>query len=602
MCGIFGYIGAKNAPEVILEGLKRLEYRGYDSWGIAILADQIQVDKKVGAIGDFNYINLPKSNIGIGHTRWATHGGITEVNAHPHFSSDKSFCLGHNGIVENYQTLKDQLKKEGFKFETQTDTEVIVRLIEKNLKIKKDLVKAVQAAFLVLKGRNTVIILTKDNKIIALRNGSPLVVGLGSQRTSGEASEVFLSSDTLSFAPYVEKILVVDNGQMVICQGNNVDLLDIKTGKPLPITFEKLDLKSSKVDKEGYDHFMIKEIQESGYVLQQLLNQISSRHPKGGSMNYDNFISALKEAKNIYTIGSGTAGIAASQIAFYLRTLAKINAISLVGADATDYLNLWTEKDLIIAPSQSGETADVLEVLEIAKEKKLKIASYVNMQGSTMSRISDYKFLSHAGPEISVVSTKVFTSQIAWGYLIAKLTQGQEKEAIKNLQMLLEKIDIYLNTQTNHKITKDLAKKLAKSKDIFLLGKGQNFNMAKEGMVKIIEGSYIHAHAIPAGDLKHYAITLMQKGVPVIAPLSEDHVKDEVVNALNEVKARGATVIGVASKLNSSFDHYIPVPETGETSAIMNIIPLQLLAYYMAIELGHNVDKPRNIAKSVTVK
>lgn len=597
MCGIFGYSGNKNASEIILEGLKRLEYRGYDSWGVAVLADQIVVNKKVGAIGDFTQsVALPKSNIGVGHTRWATNGGITENNAHPHFSSDKSFVLGQNGIVENYQILKDQLKKEGYKFETETDTEVIVRLIEKKLKTEKDLVKAVQAAFSKLVGRNTVIILTSDNKIVALRNGSPLVVG---KSTEGE---LFLSSDTLSFAPYVDKILVVDNGQMVVCQDSKIDLLDIKTGKSLPYQFEKLDLKSSKVDKEGYDHFMIKEIQESAYVLQQLLNQISSRHPKGGGMNYKDFINALKEAKNIYTIGSGTAGIAASQIAYYLRFFAKKNAISLVGADALEFVDLWNKDDLIISPSQSGETADVLEVLEFAKKKGVKIASYVNMHSSSMSRISDFPFLSHSGPEISVVSTKVFTSQIAWGYLIAKLVQGEADKAIKNLEDLVSLVEDYLKTDSNHKIIKELAKELAKSKDIFLLGKQQNFNIAKEGMVKIIEGSYIHAHAIPAGDLKHYAITLMQKGVPVIAPLSEDYVKDEVINALNEVKARGAKVYGVASKPHPSFDHIILVPDTGETSAIMNIIPLQLLAYYMAIELGHNVDKPRNIAKSVTVK
>ncbi|MCL4365873.1 glutamine--fructose-6-phosphate transaminase (isomerizing) [Patescibacteria group bacterium] len=594
MCGIFGYSGSRNAPEVILEGLKRLEYRGYDSWGIAVVADQINLSKKVGAIGDLGTVNnLPKSKVGIGHTRWATHGGISETNAHPHFSTDKSFALAQNGIVENYQNLKSKLQKKGYKFKTETDTEVIVRLIEEKLKTAKGLPagrqglqEAVRQAFLALEGRNTIIILSKDGEIIAARNGSPLVVGI-------KEGEVFFSSDTLSFAPYVSSIIVVENGQMAHYDGK-ISVVDIKSNKVLPHRFEKIRFKSSKVDKEGYKHFMIKEIQESPYVINQVLNQDLEV--------FQEFAETLKKAGNIYTIGSGTAGIAASQIAFYLRTFGKINAQSVIGADIYDYYDLLTKDDLIIAPSQSGETADVLEVLEIAKKKGVKIASYVNMPGSTMGRISDFKFEAHAGPEICVMSTKVFTSQIAWGYLVSKIAQGRAEEGQKNLRLLAGELDIYLNTGGNHTAIKKLAKILAKSNDIFLLGKYQNFNIVKEGMVKIIEGSYIHAHGIPAGDLKHYAITLMEKGVPVIVVVSEDVAKDDVINAVNQVKARGATVIGISSKPHGGFDHYIQVPDTVETSAIMNTIPLQLLSYYMAVELGHNVDKPRNIAKSVTVK
>jgi len=310
----------------------------------------------------------------------------------------------------------------------------------------------------------------------------------------------------------------------------------------------------------------------------------------------------LEKAKNVYTIGSGTAGIAASQIAFYLRVFAKIKAVAVIGADIYEYFKLFEKGDIMIVPSQSGETADVLEVLEIAKDSGVKIASYVNMPGSTMTRISDFKFMSNAGPEICVMSTKVFTSQIAWGYLLSKVASGKEEEGRENLKFLAMQIDKYLNTQSNHDQIKLLAKKLAKSKDIFLLGKYQNFNIIKEGMVKIIEGSYIHAHGIPAGDLKHYAITLMEKGIPVIVAISEDIAKKDVLNAVNQVKTRKAEVTGISSSPNASFDYHLKVPETQETSAIMNVIALQLLAYYMAVEKGNNVDKPRNIAKSVTVK
>ncbi len=594
MCGIFGYVGNKNASEVVLEGLKRLEYRGYDSWGIAVVTDQILVNKKIGAIGDLVQVNpLPHSNIGMGHTRWATHGGINEVNAHPHYSTDKSFVLAQNGIVENYQKLKQELLKKGYKFESETDTEVIVRLVEEKLKNEKDLpagrhglTGAIRSAFLELEGRNTIIVLTKDNQLIAARNGSPLVIGVNK-------NEIFYSSDTLSFAPHVSEILIVDNGQMVTFKDKKLELLSIKSGEKLPYKLEKINFEKSKVDKEGYDHFMLKEISESPYVIRQVLNS---------NQDFEGLAKAIKQARNIYLIGSGTAGIAASQMAFYLRLYGGVCAQSVIGADIYDYLNLFSKDDLIIAPSQSGETADVLEALEAAKKRGVKIASFVNMPGSTMTRMSDYKFMALAGPEVCVMSTKVFTSQITFGYLVSKIVEGKKKEGEQNLKKLADEIEKYLSLGQTHEKLKSLAKVLSKSKDIFLLGKFQNFNIMKEGMVKIIEGSYIHAHGIPAGDLKHYAITLMEKGVPVIVALSEDISKDDVMNAVSQVKARGATVVGISSKKVEDFDYTIEVENIGETQAILNIIPLQVLAYYMAVELGNNVDKPRNIAKSVTVK
>lgn len=595
MCGIFGYVGKKSASNVILEGLKRLEYRGYDSWGIAVLADQIQVSKKVGAIGDLatSSANLPKGSIGIGHTRWATHGGVTDNNAHPHYSTDKSFILAQNGIVENYSQLKKELQKKGYKFETETDTEVIVRLIEDKLmdpRFREDddgrLKEAVRQAFLELKGRNTIILLTQKGEIIAARNGSPLVIGI-----NGE--EVYFSSDTLSFAPVAKKIIVIDNGQIVSYLDGKIQILDLKTKKEIRIKAENIDIKNNLIDKEGYPHFMLKEVHETTYAI----NHLTSIDLK----DYKGFIEAIEQAPNVYTIGSGTAGVAASQIAFYLRSIAKVRAVSLVGADSHEYMDLFTKDDLVIAVSQSGETADVLEVLEKLRKIGVKVASYVNMSSSTMTRISDFKFMTQAGPEICVVSTKVFTSQIAWGYLISKIIQGKGIEGQKNLKALSEKMEIYLNTQTNHQLLKKLASHLLTKKDIFLLGKAQNYNIIREGMVKIIECSYKHAQAMPAGDLKHYAITLMEKGVPVIVAVSEDKVKWEVLNSVNEVRARGAEVIGI-SETDDNFDYLVKVPDTGETTAIMNVVPLHLLAYYMAVELGHNVDKPRNLAKSVTVK
>lgn len=609
MCGIFGYIGRdKKAAEIVLGGLKRLEYRGYDSWGIAVQRAEVQskgragrgqkleliAQKRVGPIGDVSRdLKLPKSVIGIGHTRWATHGGISETNAHPHYSSDKSFALAHNGIVENYLELKAYLKKSGHKFETETDTEVIVRLIEEEPKshrvkgAKVDLKDAVRKAFLKLEGRNTIILLSKNGEIIAARNGSPLVVGL-----SGD--EIYLSSDTLSFAPYANKMIVVENGQMVVCAKGKVELFDIKSGRTTEFKTQKINLEDNRIDKENYPHFMLKEINDEPYVIRQLLCQEKKLLAE--------FSKAVKSAKNIYTIGSGTTGIAASQIAFYLREHAKIKATALVGAEALEYIDLMTGDDLVIAPSQSGETADVLEILEKLKRKKVKIASFVNMQGSTMTRMSDFKFMAQAGPEVCVMSTKVFVSQMAWGYLVSKTVAGKANEAIKTLRALSFKMEKYLNDKRSLKEIKKLAKHLASEKDIFLLGKFQNLNIIREGMVKIIEGTYKHAHAMPSGDLKHYAITLMEDRIPVIVAVSNDEAKFDVLNAVNEVRARGAEVIGISPDNYEGFMYHLVVPDCGEVSAIMNVVPLQLLAYYMTVELGHNVDKPRNIAKSVTVK
>ncbi len=591
MCGIYGYIGNKNASEVIIDGLKRLDYRGYDSWGVALQnSSVIKIVKETGRLnGNIDSTLFPKSNIGIGHTRWATHGSVTQLNAHPHYSTDQSFTLAQNGIVENYQELKQQLSEKGYAFISETDTEVIVRLVEEKMKTTPDLITAIRQAFLDLKGRNTIIVLTNNDEIIAARNGSPLVVGVNETN-----NEIYLSSDTLSFAPYVEKMVVIDNGQMVHCVNNTVKLFDIESFKEVPYSLEAVHIKSNKVDKEGHEHFMLKEIYDTPVSLINLAKQDKA--------SYVQLAQAIKSANKVYTIGSGTAGIAAAQTAFYLREYASINAVSLIGADAQEYYHLFTDKDLIIAPSQSGETADVLEVLEIAKKKGMKIASLVNMVGSMMTRMSDYAFMADAGPEICVMSTKVFTSQIAWGYLVSKAVTDQFEEGVQNLKNLSHMMQEYLVDQSNHHELQQLAHMLMHADDIFLMGKYQNFQIMKEGMVKLIEGTYKHAHAIPAGDLKHYAITLMEQGVPVIVTLSNDKAHADMINAINQVKAREAQVIGIAPVNHEKFDFHIQVADAGETSAILNIIPLQLLAYYLAKELGNNIDKPRNIAKSVTVK
>lgn len=584
MCGIFGYKGSSNAANMVLSGLKKLDYRGYDSWGIALNFDhKIFLQKDIGKISDIKKINLPFGNISIGHTRWATTGPVSQINAHPHFSTDQSFALVQNGIVENFEELKSDLKKKGYQFKSQTDTEVIVRLIESQK--NKNLINAVRSAFLQLKGRNTIAVLdSKNNQIIALRNGSPLIIGT-------DQNDFYLSSDTLSLSDFATKYIDLDNFDMVVIN-DKINFFNSKTGHKINKKLKDLEISNFSSELGKNKHYMIKEIMESPKVIQNII----SSDPK----NIFKLAQAIKKSKTVYLIGSGTAGNAAAQTAYYLKKYAQISAISLVGSDAKDYYQLFSSKDLIIAPSQSGETSDVLEVLEFAKTKGVKIASLVNMPGSSMSRLSDFKFSSNSGPEICVMSTKVFVAQIVWGYLIAKTVAGNYQQAIKELQKLSESIQKYLTDPQNINQIKKIADLLLNTHDLFLLGKGQNFQIAKEGMIKLIEGTYKHAHAIPAGDLKHYAITLIEKNVFVLVLLSPDDLSD-LNSAINEIRSRGGTIIGLFNQQQNNFDFYLPTPKLTETSAIFNIIPLQLLAYYLAVKLGNNVDKPRNIAKSVTV-
>lgn len=590
MCGIFGYVGYRtDAARIVVSGLKRLDYRGYDSWGVANMSKgKIFLQKKAGKISDITNLSFSNGSCAIAHTRWATTGAVTNRNAHPHFSTDKSFALAQNGIVENYEILKKNLFKKGYTFISQTDTEVIVRLIEEKQKIKKNLPDAVRSAFNELEGRNTIILITNTGEIIAARNGSPLVVGINKN-----TKELFISSDTLSFANLVTDVVVMNNNQMVIIN-NSLTFFDIKSGKKITVKPEKIKLHTGEVTKGKYKHFMLKEIYEAPQVIEQLIKQNKN--------NYIRLAQAIKKAKHVYTIGSGGAGVAAAQVAFYLRAIGKISTVSLIGADAVEYVDLFEKDDIIIAISQSGETADVLEILEKAQKKDVVIASFVNMPGSMITRMATYKFMSESGPEICVMSTKTFDAQVAWGYLLAKTVNGKYADGIKNLQKLTVSLQTYLRQAKNHENIKHIAKTLLKKESIFLLAKYQNFHISREGMVKIIEATYKHGHALPSGDLKHYVITLIEPGVPVVALISHDIAESDVMNAIDEVRLRGAEVIAITFSPNKKFDQLIRVPDTGETSAIMNLIPLQLLSYYIADFLGNNIDKPRNIAKSVTVK
>lgn len=599
MCGIFGVLDASKgkqsqAAQHVLTGLKRLEYRGYDSWGIAGVQQSshgavLQVVKRLGQIGQAGGVQLPKTLAAIGHTRWATHGKVTEKNAHPHLASDGSFALAQNGVVENFEPLKKSLLQLGYIFHSQTDTEVIVRLIEEERKSHPELREAVRHALLRVEGRNTIILLTTDGTIIAVKNGSPLVVGWGK-----EQGVTYLSSDTLSLGEAVKAAAVLENGQGVEVSDGGVAAFSVRDGASINLHKEPLHMHAELLGKNGFSTYMEKEIHETPEVLRTVI--------KNAGKSLEQLAKKINEASAVYVIGSGSAGIAAAQIAYFLRKYANVPAVSLVGADATEYVPMLRPGDVVIAPSQSGETADVLEVLEQAKSRGAFLVSYVNMPNSSMTRLADVSFLAEAGPEICVMSTKVFTSQLAWGYLVAKAAAEKLAEGKRNLQRLSDAVHAYLDDEKTYEKVQEIAKLLQKKKDVFLLGKSANFQMIREGMVKLIEGSYIHAHALPAGDLKHYAITLMQKGVVVLAAFENDDVMKDVLTAAEQVKARGAQVIGVGPEPHPVFSHMLQVPEVPEVGSIMNILPLQLLSFTLAGALGHDIDHPRNIAKSVTVK
>lgn len=591
MCGIFGYVGQDNASEVIVQGLKRLEYRGYDSWGTGVIADNgIKVAKKVGAIGDLEAMHdMSMSHIGIGHTRWATHGGVTYNNAHPHYSKDKGFVLAQNGIVDNYQALKAELTQDGYTFTTETDTEVIVALVERYMSEGQQLTEAVIAAFNCLKGRNTIIVLSsQDDHIVAVRNGSPLVVGVADDA-------YYFASDTLSFADKTDKVVFVENGQMVEYVNGALSLHDVKTSTPLETTVVELDQEMTDVDKEGYPHFMLKEIFEEQHILVPAVDY--------SMKELTPLLDAIKSAQTVFTLGSGGAFYAADQVAYFLRTMGGVKAIGVRGYEMESYAPLIQKGDVVIAISQSGETADTIRALEVFKAKGVLISSVVNMLGSTISRMSDYPYYSRSGSEICVLSTKSGVAQVAFGYLLGQSLAGNHASvtaSVEQLQTYLQKH--YLNDDYVGAI-RNIASTIASHEHIFILGKGANAVVAQLAALNIKEASYVHAEGFCAGELKHGVIALIEKGTPVISFVDDDNDREYMLGATAEVKSRGAFVVGVAAEDNELFDEMIPLPtQSGIDSArIANVLPCQLLAYFLAVLKGYNPDKPRNLAKSVTV-
>ena len=592
MCGIYGaIINDQDAGKVVYQGLKRLEYRGYDSWGVVVTGkDGFFVEKQVGKIDENHQLSAPLTKIAIGHTRWATHGGVTQVNAHPHLAQNNSFALVQNGVVENYQQLKAELTKKDYQFVSETDTEVIVALIEQLSEHKQEpepSVATVRQAFNQLHGRNTIALVTNSGKIIAIRQGSPLVVGKNKQ------GEVFISSDVLSLATDADKYLMLDHGQGVVITQQEVRPFAVKTGRELAVNYQPIKITSTMLDTDGFQHFMLKEIHEQAAVFDNVIQQPQKQLKE--------LVAEIKKAHQVYTLGAGSANFAAGELAFWLQEQG-IPAIALKSYEARSYKNLFFPQDLCIAISQSGETADTNEVVEWLSETGVKIASIVNMPGSTLTAFSDLPFMLQVGPEVGVASTKALSGQMIWSKLVAELVGGKTLPQVQQqVQRYSKQVRAWLRGQAIKQL-KALAKKLINHDHVFILGRGQLYMPALEFALKLKEISYIHAEGFSGGELKHGVIALVEKGTPVVCLVAEDAEKNDMLSAAAEVKARGARVIGVATKNNQLFDDWIKIPRNQEFVAISSFLPAQLLTYYMAVQQEYDPDKPRNLAKSVTVK
>ena len=605
MCGIVGYIGKNGAKDILLDGLSKLEYRGYDSAGISVLNKKITTVKAKGQLKNLvskcEKVDL-NGNVGIGHTRWATHGEPSDINSHPHLSMSGKISVVHNGIIENYEELKSNLIKDGVKFVSETDTEVLPHLIEKNY--NGDLLDAVIKTTKDLKGSYALGIISEDepDKIIAVRKDSPLIVGLGN-------GENFIASDIPAILKHTKEVYLLNDNEFVILKKDSVKLVDFDKNE-IKRDVYKVDFDDTAAQKGGFDHFMIKEIYEQPQAIKSTLN---ARVAKGEKIVLDNIgADDLKDISRVFIVACGTAYHAGLVGKTAIERLSGI-PVDVDIASEFRYRNPILDKNtLVMVISQSGETADTLAALRLAKEHGCKTFAITNVVGSSVSREADFVFYTHAGPEIAVASTKAYITQLIALYIFA-LYMAQDKKYVEKsvledvkseLLTLPEKVKEALKTD-------DAAKKIAddiyKETDIFYLGRGLDYAVAMEGSLKLKEISYIHSEPYAGGELKHGPIALIEKGTVVIALNTNNELKGKMESNIKEVVTRGAYIVGILPEgftdIGESYDKIIKIPDTIPLLApVTAVVPLQLLSYYVAIKKGCNVDKPRNLAKSVTVE
>ncbi|MDS1029314.1 glutamine--fructose-6-phosphate transaminase (isomerizing) [Bacillota bacterium LX-D] len=607
MCGIVGYLGSKEAAPILLEGLSKLEYRGYDSAGIAVLKeDALELAKSVGrlkVLEDFLADKMPTGTIGIGHTRWATHGRPSDLNAHPHTGCSEDFVVVHNGIIENYQKLKEWLLDQGHTFSSETDTEVLPHLIEHYY--QGDLVAAVQNIIPLLEGSYALVAMTakEPNKLVAARKDSPLVVGLGEK-------EYFIASDIPAILNYTRETYILEDGEMAVLTAKGVAVCNTQNEQINKEIFHvKWDIQAA--ERGGYAHFMLKEINEQPQAIKET---ITGRIDEKGQVDLGLSLSTaeIKKFEKIAVVACGTAYHAGLVGKYVIEKMLRIPVEVDVASEFRYRDPLINEKTLVLVISQSGETADTLAALREAKARKAKVLAITNVVGSSVSREADEVIYTWAGPEIAVASTKAYITQLIAIYLLA-LYLAQNKESIDTkesaeLAMAIKDLPHLAETmlQQAEKI-ESWAKQIAQRNDAFFIGRGLDYAVALEGSLKLKEISYIHAEAYAAGELKHGTLALIEEGIPVISLLTQEKLYDKMVSNIKEVKARGACVTAVTFKnhhdIEQVVDEVIYLPQILPVLApVLTVIPLQLLAYYASIARGNDVDKPRNLAKSVTVE
>lgn len=580
MCGIVG-IASKNSfsSSELIEALKRLEYRGYDSAGIAAVSDRLICKKRAGRIRNLEGLAEGyKANVGIGHTRWATTGSVTDANAHPHLDCKGKIAIVHNGIIENYNDLKKELIEKGHKFVSETDSEAIAHLIEEHL--KEGWENALNKTASLLQGRNAFVAITKSGDMGIFKKGSPLAIGI-------DDDSFYIASDALPFLEKTRKFIFLEDGDLVTID----DKIKFVLGKEKQP--KEIDWDVEKATKGKYPHFLIKEIMEQPNAIKAVFEKETSKINKIARMINNSFGS--------YFVACGTASCAALASSYFFSKIAKIHINFAFGSEFSSCKHFLTEKSLVLAISQSGETADTLEAIKTAKEVGAKTVGIVNVPGSSIMRQSDYSLLTNSGPEIAVASTKAFISQLSLTMLLAYAAADSIEEGRALLEKVFGESKKLLTEDYIDKI-KSLAKNLSRKEHLYVIGKGLNYPIALEAAIKIMEVSRIHATGLASGELKHYALSLIEKGTPCIAIIANDEVKQDVLSGAAEVKARGGYIIGIAPENSSVFDIWLPVPDVGNASPITNVIPLQLLAYYLAIERGCDPDYCKNLAKCVTVK
>ena len=586
MCSIIGYYGDSSAAPILVKGLKRMEYRGYDSVGVATKFDnKIEVKKGIGKVSEVNktfQLDKLPGKIGIGHTRWATHGKVTDSNAHPHPSNSGKIAIVHNGIIENFQELKKKLEEDGYTFKSETDSEVIANLIQQNFEQTSDVKETIGKTVSKLKGHFAFVAMFENGVLAAARYHEPMIIGVGKK-------EYFLSSDVLGFIEQTDDAIYIDNGNFVLLDSSGIQIYDFE-GSPVKHQITKVSKEFADAYKGDYAHFTLKEISEQPDTI---LNA-----GKNTTEAIEQATDFIRHAKTLYITGSGTSYNAALVAKYMMSKYAKIKLETIISSELITLPDSIEPNSILIAISQSGESADVLEAVNIAKKSNAKILSIVNMLTSSLVQESSLVMGMNCGPEIGVAATKSFTSQLAILYQITEsLCDGCIGVDFKKISQDISKI------LSDHSSIQKIAKKLKDVSDIYILGRGIHYPIASEAALKLKELTYIHAEGIPGGELKHGPLALMDSNVYVIIINPNDSTYNDTITSASEIKARGAKIIGISDKNSDVYDFWIEIPSVEEPIfPIIEIIPIQLLAYYSAIEKDTDPDYPRNLAKSVTVK